>query len=292
MKGIADFIMQTRFNAIAVAGLLGVLSQFVLPLGLLSNAVIALCILSRRNTEWLTVIAATVLLVSASSFFVAARPGIDVPLTLILLVPVLLCAKTLEISGSQSLAVLVATLCALVLALAIQWLSGDAVQWWTNWLKVAVAGVKGATFEGFVVNKTLVLMNGLVAMLFAFAAVSTVFIGRWLQAMLYNPGGFAQEFTRIRFSFSVVAALAVVLLITAVLNGQLAKDFLLIVTVPFFFQGLSVLHFTVNAMGRNQAFLWPPYLLLIIFPQYAIVGMAGVGLLDVVLNFRKPAKKR
>ena len=283
--------MQGPFHALAVAGLLGIVSQFVLPLALLSNSIIALYVLSRRNAEWLVVAIGTLVLVIGSSFFVEARPGISFPLTLILMVPVVLCAKILEFAESQSLSILVAVVCAVVLALTIQLVSGDAVQWWADWLKVAVTGVKNATYEGFVESETLNLMNGLVAMMLAFAAVLTVFIGRWLQAILYNPGGFGKEFTRIRFSFPVLAGMGVILLVTAVINENLFKDFILIFTVPFFFQGMSVLHYTVNAMGRSQAYLWPPYLLLIFFPQYVIVGMASVGLVDVFLNFRNPVKK-
>ena len=283
--------MQGPFQALAVAGLLGVLSQFVLPLALFSNSIIALYVLSRGKTEWFVVLIGTLLLVVGSSVFVVARPGIGFPLTLILMVPVVLCAKTLEITESQSLSVLVAVICAVVLALSIQLASGDAVQWWADWLKVAVKGIKNASYEGFVENKTIDLMNGLVAMMFAFAAVLTVFIGRWLQAMLFNPGGFAKEFTQIKFSFSVLIGMIVILVVTAVINENLSKDFILIFTVPFFLQGMSVLHFTVKAMARSQSYLWPPYLLLLFFPQYVIVGMAAVGLVDVFLNFRKPVRK-
>jgi len=207
------------------------------------------------------------------------------------MVPVVLCAKTLELTESQSLSILVAVICAVILALTIQLVSGDAVQWWADWLKVAVTGVKNATYQGFAESGTLNLMNGLVAMMLVFAAVLTVFIGRWLQAILYNPGGFRNEFILIRFSFLVLAGMVVILLVTAVINESLFKDFILIFTVPFFFQGMSVLHYTVNAMGRSQSYLWPPYLLLIFFPQYVIVGMAGVGLVDIFLNFRKPVRK-
>lgn len=291
MRGMVNFVMQGPFQALAVAGVLGILSQFVLPLALLSNSIIALYVLARRNMEWLAVAIGVSALVIGSSFFVEARPGIGFPLTLILTVPVVLCAKTLEITESQSLSILVAAICAVVLALTIQLVSGDAVQWWADWLKVAVNGVKNATYKGFVESGTLDLMNGLVAMMFVFAAVLTIFIGRWSQAILYNPGGFGKEFTRIRFSFPVLAGMVVILLVTAVINENLFKDFILVFTVPFFFQGMSVLHYTVNAMGRSQSYLWPPYLLLFFFPQYVIVGMAGVGLVDVFLNFRNPVRK-
>jgi len=283
---LVNFIMQGPFQALAVAGVLGVLSQILLPLALLSNGVIALCILTWPTRQWLVVLIGTLVLVIGSSYFVAARPGIDFPLTLLLMAPMWLSAKALAMTESQSLSVLIAVVCALILALTIQLVTGDAIQWWAGWLKIAVSGVKNVSFEGF----SLELMNGLMAMMFAVAAVLTVFIGRWLQAVAYNPGGFAREFARIRFSFSILAAMLVVLLVTAVINEHLFKDFILIFTVAYFFQGLSVLHFTANTLSKGQSYLWPPYLLLFFFPQFVIVGLASVGLVDVFLNFRKSGR--
>ncbi|MGR9051488.1 MAG: hypothetical protein ACU84J_02450 [Gammaproteobacteria bacterium] len=291
MGALAELAMRNYFYALALAGLLGLLSQFFFPLALLSNALIALYVLSRRNAEWLLLWLGTSALVYSSSFVVTANPGFEIPVTLLLALPVLLCAKALALTESQSLSILLAVFCAVMLALSIQLVSGDAVQWWTDWLKRAVAGVNNARFEGFAPDKTLPLVNGLVAMLLVFFTVLTVFIARWMQAGLFNPGGFAEEFRHIKFPFSVVAVLAVILLVTGVVNENLFKDFLLIFSVPFFFQGMSVLHFTVDRMGRGQSLLWPPYLLLVFLPQYVIVGMACVGLADVFVNFRKPVRK-
>ena len=292
MKGIANFVTQGPFHAIVVAGLLGVLSQFMLPLALLSNAIIALCILALRKSQWLVVWLGTVVLVVASSFFVEARPGIGFPLTLILIVPVTLCAMVLKLTESQSLSVLVAVANAVILALTIQLVSGDAVRWWSDWLKIAITGVENATYQGFVESGALNLLNGLMTMMFAFSIVLTVLIGRWLQATLHNPGGFANEFIRIKYSFTVLAGMVVILLVTAVINENLFSDFIMIFSAAYFFQGMSVLHYTVKAMDRGSSYLWPAYTLLVFFPQFAIIGMAGVGLVDVFFDFRNPVKKR
>ncbi|MDO9241775.1 MAG: hypothetical protein Q7U30_17335, partial [Methylicorpusculum sp.] len=197
MKLLASFVIKGPFQAIAVAGMLGALSQYVLPLGLISSGVIALCVLTRKDLEWIIVLSVTVLIVLISQQFVVPRPGLEYPLILFLLGPVVVCAKTLKVTESQSMAVFLAVIFAVITALFVQFASGNAVQWWSDWLKIAVEGVKEANYDGFVQSGTLLLMNGLIGMLFAFAISSSVFIGRWLQASLYNPGGFGREFNQI-----------------------------------------------------------------------------------------------
>lgn len=290
MRALAKFIMQSPYQALAAACILGMLSQFVLPLALISCGIIALCVLTRSTGYWLIVALGTALAVYVSSLFVESRPGLGIPLILFLLVPLIVVAKILRVTESQSLSIMVAAVFAAILAISIHVVTGDAAQWWANWLEIAVTGVKDATLQGFETDGTLRLMNGLVAMMFGFAIVSSLFIGRWMQAILYNPGGFAQEFYRVAYPFPILAVLGVVLIVTALFSEAVLYDLLLVFTMPFFFHGMAVLHCTVGMSGRSKNFLLPPYLLLIILPQYAIVGMAFLGLADIFLKFRRAYK--
>ncbi|MBS3952728.1 MAG: hypothetical protein KGZ88_07255 [Methylomicrobium sp.] len=287
MKLLAGFVMKGPFQAIAVAGMLGALSQYVLPLGLISSGVIALCVLTRKDLEWLIVLSVTVLIILISQQFVVPRPGLGYPLILFLLGPVVVCAKTLKVTESQSAAIFLAVIFAAITALAVHFASGNAVQWWSDWLKIAVEGVKEADYDGFLKSGTLLLMNGLIGMLFAFAISASVFIGRWLQAGLYNPGGFGKEFNQIKFTWTHVISMGVVVLLAMLVKERLANDLILIFAVAFFFQGMSVLHYTVAAQDKNKYYLWPPYLLFFVMPHYVVFGMATVGIVDVLLNFRK-----
>ncbi|CCE23164.1 hypothetical protein [Methylotuvimicrobium alcaliphilum] len=292
MRALANFVMQGPYQALVAACILGALSQFVLPLALFCCGIIALCVLSRSDSYWLIVLIGTALVVYVSSLFVESRPGLETPVVLFLLVPLAASAKVLRVTQSQSLAIMVAAVFAALLAVSIQVVSGDAAQWWASWLEGAVEGVKGATYQGFEADGTLRLMNGLVAMMFGFAVTSSLLIGRWMQAALYNPGGFAEEFYRVRYPIYALGVLGVVLIVTALFSEALLYDLLLVFMMPFFFHGMAVLHCTVDVSERSKNYLLPPYLLLFVMPQYAIVGMAFLGMADIFLNFRKAVYKR
>ncbi|WP_419641102.1 hypothetical protein [Thiolapillus sp.] len=131
-----------------IAGILGGLSQRVLPLSLLSLVIVALFLLRKGGREGGMVALGSAAIIVALSFFIASRPGLAYPLALMLL---------LRATAAQGTAVAAAGGCAAAFAIAIQLLSGDAVAWWSDWLKTAVQGVEGASYQGFEDNGSLLI---------------------------------------------------------------------------------------------------------------------------------------
>ncbi|GAB4269733.1 MAG: hypothetical protein Kow0065_19780 [Methylomicrobium sp.] len=287
MKALAEFVLQGPIQALVVASVLGALSQFILPLALFCGGVIALCVLSRSSIYWTIVVVGTVAAVYISSLFAEGRPGLSFPVVLFLIVPVVLSSLILRSTESQSWSIGFAAVVAASLAIAMRLVTGDVVQWWSDWLEIAVTGVKDAHYQGFESGGPLTMMNGLIAMLLGYATVLSVFIGRWMQALAYNPGGFAKEFYRVRYSVNTLVALGVVLIVVAVLSVEASYDLLLIFSMLFFFSGLAVLHSTVERTGKGNSYVWPIYIMLTIFPPFTVVGIALLGLADIFFKFRK-----
>ncbi len=287
MEMLARFVMQGRLQALLMAGLFGVFSQYMLPLALLSAAIISIYVLRKSSSEWLFVLLGSIVMIYASSFFVDVRPGLEFPIILLIL-PVLLAASlVLRITRSQGLALCVIVICAALWAIAVELMTGNAVEWWTEWLKLAVTGVKGAEFQGFEQNNSIQFMNGLIAMMLAMVTIVSLLIARWLQSKLYFPGEFRKEFVSLTTPLSVLIIFVLTYLLAYVVSASLATDLLVVFMVLYFFQGLAVLHGTVGAMNASSAFLWPPYVLLVFVPQFVIVGLAAVGLVDLYFDFRK-----
>ncbi|MGK0443075.1 MAG: hypothetical protein ACJA0N_002895 [Pseudohongiellaceae bacterium] len=66
-------------------------------------------------------------------------------------------------------------------------------------------------------------------------------LARWWQSMLYNPGGFSQEFHKLRLT----PPLTVLLLVAGITLLSLGADYrfwALIFAVPFMFAGFSLVH--------------------------------------------------
>ena len=287
MSYLAKFIMQGRFRSLVTAGVIGGLSQLLLPLSLISSALVSLYILRKGEKEGLVVLVGAAAIIYFISFYVQSRPGLDFPVALILLLPVYLCSRVLRATESQGYAIATAAACSAIFAFAVQLISGDAVVWWGEWLKTAVVGVKGANYEGFEDDGTILVMNGLIAMLLGMSTIASVLIARWLQSALYHPGGFREEFQVIQIPRLFLYGLFILVMVFAALQSNLLYDLLMIAAMMYFFQGLATLHYNVNKKGRSNAFLWPPYLLLLILPHFAIIGLACVGVTDTFFNYRK-----
>lgn len=290
MSLLAQFIMKGQFRAILLAGILGGFSQRFPPLAIFSSVIVSMYIMRKGEAEGLVVLIGTAAITFVMSFYIESRLGLDFPVALGLLIPVYLCSRVLRATESQGYAITAAAACSAVFAFSVQLITGDAILWWSGWLETVVENVRGATYEGFEEDGTIMVMNGLVAILLGLSTISSILIARWMQSILYNPGGFKAEFQLIQIPRLFLYGLIVLILVFAALQSSLMGDLLIIGAMMYFFQGLATLHYNVNKQKRSSAFLLPPYLLLFMVPQFVVIGLACVGVSDTFLNYRKLPK--
>jgi hypothetical protein len=112
-------------------------------------------------------------------------------------------------------------------------------------------------------------------------------LGRYWQALLYNPGGFREEFHNLRFDWRLMAVLLV--LVGAGLYGQapLDKWLMMFCMVPIL-DGLAVVHKVVAHRNMGTTWLILAYLMLFIAaPAFVLLGFT-----DSVVDFRKRLAQR
>lgn len=286
MRRIAQFVLQGPFQAILLAGVLGGLAQMLFLLAIPSAAAVALFVLRKGEKQGFPVLLASALLVVGIGSIIESRPGFNFPVALLLLLPAYLGAKVLRATESQGLAITTITACAAVFAFTVQLLSGDAEQWWSEWLKTAVRGVPGATYEDFGDN-VMPAINGLIALLLGLLSSACLLWARWLQALLFKPGGFGREFRYLTLSPRIVTILLITLPVAALVRLTLLYDVILVALLPFFFQGLAVLQHSAVKKRLNKFLTALPYILLLFMPQFVIIGCACLGGVDMLFNFRK-----
>jgi hypothetical protein len=286
MRTVAQFVLKGHYRAILLAGILGGAAQAMFLLALPSAAAVALFMLRKGEKQSFIVLLGASLLAVAAGLAVESRPGFDYPVALLLIFPACFGALVLRASASQGLAVASLSACSALFAFAVQVFSGDAAQWWSGWLKIAVQGVPGAQYEGFGSN-VMPVMNGLMALLLGLLSSACMLWARWLQAELFNPGGFGREFRELSLPPRTVGAIPAVLILAAALGLNLLYDMLVVAAMPFFFQGLAVLQHGAVKKRLNKFLTALPYLLLLFMPQFVIVGCACLGGVDMLFNFRK-----
>lgn len=116
-----------------------------------------------------------------------------------------------------------------------------------------------------------------------------VMIGRWLQAMAFNPGGFQRDFHRLRQGRSV-AVIVVGLVFAAILIGQpVVLGFALAGMVTLVLQGVALVHGVIGAVRQSGIWLWSMYGMFFLLPVPVTVLLAVAGGVDNWIDFRRLA---
>jgi hypothetical protein len=118
-------------------------------------------------------------------------------------------------------------------------------------------------------------------------------LGRWWQALLYNPGGFGEEFRGLRLHRGLgIAGLVLVGLVGFTKGPGLVADLLVVLFPLYLLQGLAVVHALHHWRKAHGAWLVALYLALIFFLPHAAILLACIGLSDIWVDIRGRLARR
>ncbi|HHL45078.1 MAG TPA: DUF2232 domain-containing protein [Gammaproteobacteria bacterium] len=291
MNFLATYIMRNRTSAVLVAVASAVLSLLLPPLSYLSGAVAGLVTLRHGGREGLIVLGIAGLLIALPALF-SGSSGLVVIFGAVVWMPVWVLAVVLRQTVSLPATIIVAASFGVISVAVIHGVLVDPTEWWRGKLEMlrpilTEAGWKPADVEA---NLT-TLASAMTAMLAAAVMMTpliSLFIARWWQALLYNPGGWRKEFQQLRLPATLVWVAVVIVTIAWFTGGSVqafAADLLIVILLLYLLQGLSVIHNLVNCRGLSVAWLVGLYALLLILPQ-AVMLVAGLGFTDTWLDYR------
>lgn len=278
MRALAEFIMRGRAQACAVA-FLGNLFPLISP------ATVGLVSLRKGSQEGLVVLLWAALPLIASYFFgqgsslLAVISGFSLLLTLA-------AATVLSATRSWQWTILTSMSTATVVTLVIGLLLGveiDLLIDRLNALFAEVAAQQSSQIEPVAASRPLVL--GASALMLALSTVVCLFVARWWQAMLYNPGGFGDEFRQLRLDMRVAGLLIGVFVLVLYLPTEY-RFWAELMLVPLLLAGLSLMHYAVNVAALGSSWLVFMYIGLVV--SGPVIGglLVGLGLADSLLNLR------
>ena len=272
MRGLAEYVMVGRRQAIIVV----LLSGFLPLLYVFSAAVVGLVTMRKGRNE-----GALILLWSLLPAVLLWSMGDTTPVFLML--GTYLLASVLRQTVSWQLILLLAT----GIGLLIQWsllLQSDLMQQLEQVIKdgLQVQLSRSGQATEYTAEQFMDLLLSIYGASHAFMLIISLMIARWWQAMLYNPGGFRQEFHNLRIEPRVMIVLLG--LILAGLTGVPPLDgWLPLFNVPPIFGGLAVAHWLVAKKNMGTPWLVMCYMTLVLMaPAIILLGMA-----DSVLDLRK-----
>ncbi|MGM0632568.1 MAG: hypothetical protein ACQETO_05265 [Pseudomonadota bacterium] len=249
MRSLASYAMQGRRQAILTAFITG-----LIPLvNLLTPALLGLVCLRHGLREGITIAAWAILPLAGWALAGDVTP-------IILAVGVLALAATLRNTGRWEItlvaAVLVGVAAEMVLRLRPEFMT-QVLDQLDTMMTQNLAADEPLTRENL--QELLYSLFGVVHM---FLAICMTLLARWWQALLFNPGGFRQEFHALRMPPQLAMALAVLFLLAS-FGAPVLDGWILYFVMPLFFAGLALVHGVVGLKRLSGLWLGAFYLLLL-----------------------------
>lgn len=297
MLFLARFILKGPSQAALVAASMAVLGLAVPPAAWISAAAIVLVTLVNGPKSGLITTGLSLLGAALFAYFIFAAPQLAMIFVLLAWLPAWLIATVLRLTVSLALSLQSLTVMALLAVVFIYALFPNFGEYWREPLDMMVAQLaeQSEEFSLTELKQTedwlIAFLPGLFASSIMFGTMLSLFLGRWWQAVLYNPGGFAKEFQGLNLG-RVSASLAVaVMLVAMMFNSIFAVALVTVVSVLYGMQALSLLHAVINIRQINGSWLLAIYLLMFFIPHLLLL-LIFAAFADPWLDIRRRVSQK
>lgn len=292
MLFLASFILKGRSQAALVAASMAILGLVVPPAAWVSAAVIVLVTLVNGPKNGLIITALSLIGAGIFAYLIFASPQVALVFVLLAWLPAWLVASVLRQTVSLAYSLQVLTAMGLLAVVMIYLLAPDVGEHWRELLDTMVAQLAEQS-EDFTLaelrrteNWIIAFLPGLFVSSIMFGTMLSLFLGRWWQAVFYNPGGFGQEFRGLDLGkFSALCAMAIVLIAIAIGN-VFSVAMVTVVSVLYGVQALSLLHAAIKIRQVNTAWLFVIYLIMFFVPQVLLLLILA-SFVDPWLDIRR-----
>ena len=276
MQVLAEFIMRGRMQACLV-GVFGSLLPFV------SVSTIGLVTLRKGAAEGFIVSLWVILPLLLSYMFSASSPFMAV-VSGVALINMALVANAHRVTADWNFSLGIATLSGVVLVCLAALLFQAEMNDFVNELEEMLATASEQSGQTMLV----LTRNGFlafVAWVVIFNTVIGLVLSRWWQALLYNPGGFQEEFHMVRLSPKLSLVCLSIFIAGLALGGNY-QLWLRLASIPLLIGGLAIVHYVVQHKGFGRQVLVVMYVGLFLFGPVLMVLLGALGAADSVMNFR------
>jgi uncharacterized protein YybS (DUF2232 family) len=137
-----------------------------------------------------------------------------------------------------------------------------------------------------IIDRIVRLLPGFFASSFMIGTMLSLYVARWWQAVIYNPGGFGKEFRAINLGKATAFIALAIALTASFISSDMFNAMLLVVFALYLNQGMAVLHALFAGRQLNAVWLFIIYLLMFFIP-HIVVLLALAGLADTWIDFRR-----
>lgn len=268
MRGLAEYVMTGRRQAIIAVMLLG-----LIPLVNLLNPVVVGLIALRKGLQEVVVIFAWAIL-PLGAWAVA---GDVVPL--IMLIGITGLAVLLRETESWEFTLLAAIAVGVCVEVYFR-LQPAVIDALMQQLDLYL---QASNPQGLQIEEVRDVLLSVIGAVYMFLSIVLLMLARWMQAVLYNPGGFKQEFHNLRVEQKVALALIVIMLLSS-FGIVVPEAWVLYFVLPLLFSGIALTHAVVAKKKLSSMWLVTFYILLMLPVVVQILVL--LALVDSWYDFR------
>jgi len=282
MRALAEFIMRGRMQAtLVVAGCAA------LPLLYWLGAAAGCLVLLRRGLRDALGVLALGLLPALIWWL-----KFDDPRALLVLLGSASLALVLRASESWNRVLLVSIAMGVVFSVVLGATFGPQIEMLAQALIKVMPSLLGEVYQKMSVDEqarfaSLIapILTGLIAALLQIVSVLSLIVGRYWQALLYNPGGFGREFRAIRIPLGPAMLLLAGMVVTPNFGVQMSM-LVPLCSVPLVFAGLALIHGLVAQKRLARFWLVGLYVTLLLFMQLIYPLLVVLAIVDSLIDFR------
>ncbi|MCF6251519.1 MAG: hypothetical protein L3J75_09660 [Methylococcaceae bacterium] len=294
MKFLAAYIMRGRMQAMMVASSLALLSLLLPPVSIVSSASVALVTLRRGWYEGLYVLICSCLSAAVLGFFLFGNFQFALLYGLVLWLPIWLISTVLREGKHLSVAVEIAVILGVLGVIGFYLYVTDPALLWNAILTQMVQPMltSGSDVPIDEIKRSVQefshYMTGGIAAGTVYGLLFGLFLARWWQAALYNPGGFREEYLSLKVRPKVALASILIVLLAWLMSGivsEICWNITIIFAVLYTFVGTAILHTAFSGM-KTKRFMVPFLYVTLVLVPHMIGIVIIVGIVDVWLDLR------
>ncbi|MGI4836392.1 MAG: hypothetical protein ACRYF9_02100 [Janthinobacterium lividum] len=281
MRSLADFIMRGRVQATLV-----VVACAAMPLLFWLSAAAGCLVYLRRGMKDASGVLLWALLPALVWWYFGE------PRTLMVLLGTLVLAAQLRSSESWNRVLLVSIALGLVYGVVLGVVFQVPIEAMAQQLEKLLPRLLQGFYQQLSVEEQARLaaliapvLTGLIAALLQAVSVLALILGRYWQAVLYNPGGFGREFRAIRIPLWPALMLLACMLVGPNFGPQIAM-LTPLCSVPLVFAGLALMHGLVVRGTLGKFWLVGLYVTLLLFMQLIYPLLVVLAIVDSLIDFR------
>lgn len=292
MLFLARFILKGQSQAALVAATMAILGLAVPPAAWISAAAIVLVTLVNGPKSGLITTALSLAGAALFAFLIFSAPQIAVIFVLLAWLPAWLVAAVLRQTVSLAYSLQILTVMSLLAVVMLYVLYPNMGELWREPLDVIVKQLaeQSTDFSLAELKQTedwiIDFLPGLFASSLMFGTMLSLLLGRWWQAVFYNPGGFAKEFQSLNLGKISALCASAIMLIAAIVDSVFAVAMVTVVLVLYGMQALSLLHAAINIRQLNATWLFVVYLIMFFVPHVLLLLILA-SFVDPWLNIRQ-----